>query len=474
MRSPGRPKALQVRYRTVRFLGVEIVGVMGRRPERRIQASGVSTNSRTLRPGEVFFALRGARCDGHDFVAEVLARGAAAAVVSCDVAVPAEFRDRVVRVSDTLRALCDSAHAFRKEWGGKVIAVTGSNGKTTTREMIYHILSGEFACKGAPKNFNTDVGLSLALFQVEPEDRVMVVEMGTNAPGEIAALAAVAEPDVGIITNVGRSHLEGLGSEEGVAQAKAELLDWLNSRGTVFLNLDNHWFGFLANRCRTRMISFGLGAKADFRGTDVRRLQHGYSFVAGGRARVRLRVPGRHNVWNALAALAVARHFGVDLAGAASRLENFHLPLMRCEMRAIHGVTVISDCYNANPDSMHAALEMFGRVAAKGRRVAVLGDMLELGAESERLHQGLGADAAGAGVDALWTVGEYARSVASAAEKGGFGGPISHAGRLEDVVGQICEFLQPGDTLLVKGSRSMRMERLVEQFRDMAPVTDCG
>ena len=455
----------------MRLLGVEIVGGLGRRPERRrINTTGVSTDSRILRPGEIFFALPGARCDGHDFAADVLKKGAAAVVVSRDVTVPAGARDRVVRVPDTLRALGESARAFRREWGGQVIAVTGSNGKTTTREMIHHILSETMSCKQSPKNFNTDVGLPLTLFRAESEDRVMVVEMGTNAPGEIAALAAIAEPNVAVITNVGRSHLEGLGSIEGVAHAKAELLDELKPGGVAFLNADDPWFQFLSRRWRGRTVAYGFSGGASFRAGHLRRLKQGQSFTIGGNVRVRLRIPGRHNVWNALAALAVAEHFGLDLAAAALTLNAFQPPAMRYEVRPIRGVTVVSDCYNANPDSMRAALETFGCTSAQGRRVAVLGDMLELGPESERLHDGIGAQAARAGLDALWAVGGYARCVADAAEKGGLAGPVVHAPRLEDVTPQILEYLRPGDVLLVKGSRSMRMERLVERFRDSVPA----
>ena len=457
----------------MRLLGVEIVGGLGRRPERRrINTTGVSTDSRIFRPGEIFFALPGARCDGHDFVADVLKKGAAAVVVSRGVTVPAGARDRVVRVPDTLLALGESARAFRREWGGQVIAVTGSNGKTTTREMIHHILSEKMGYKQSPKNFNTDVGLPLTLFRAEPEDRVMVVEMGTNAPGEIAALAAIAEPNVAVITNVGRSHLDGLGSVEGVAHAKAELLDGLKPDGVAFLNADDPWFQFLSRRWEGRTVAYGFSGGASFRARRLRRLKQGQSFTIGRDMRVRLRIPGRHNVWNALAALAVAEHFGLDLAAAVARLNEFQPPAMRYEVRHIRGVTVVSDCYNANPDSMRAALETFGCTPPRGggRRVAVLGDMLELGPESERLHDGIGAQAARAGLDALWAVGGYARCVADAAEKGGVAGPVVHAPSLEDVTPQILEYLRSGDVLLVKGSRSMRMERLVERFRDSVPA----
>ena len=251
----------------MRLLGVEIVGAIGGRPGRRTwNATGVSIDSRSVQPGEIFFALTGTRTDGHCHVAEALAKGAQAAVVHREVDAPEECRERLVRVDDTLRALGESARDYRERWGGKVIAVTGSNGKTTTREMLYHILSGYMRCKRSLRSFNTNIGVPLTLFCAEEDDEALVVEMGTNASGEVAALAALARPDAGVITNIGESHLAGLGSVAGVAEAKAELLDALGGKGTAFLNADDRWFGFLSERHRGARVGFGLGRGAEFRG----------------------------------------------------------------------------------------------------------------------------------------------------------------------------------------------------------------
>jgi len=449
--------------RTVRVVGVEIVGG-GRRPERRvIEVTGVSTDSRTLLPGELFFALPGRRVDGHDFVAQALQKGAAAAGVSRDVAVPHPLRERLLVVSDTLRALGDSARDFRRRWGGMVIAITGSNGKTTTREMVHHILSAEIPCRQSPRSYNTDVGVPLTLFRLEPTDKAAVVEMGTNAPGEIRYLAGIAEPNLAIVTNIAESHLEGLGSARGVARAKAELLEGLGRSGAAFLNADDGWFEFLARRCRGRVISFGVkNPRAMFRGRDLRPGPQGYSFAVPGGVRVALNVPGRHNVMNALAALALAHHLGLDLAAAAERMGRFRTPEMRYEVRHINGVTTISDCYNSNPGSMRAALETFSETPVAGRRVAVLGDMLDLGPESERLHRRLGEELARWRLDAVWVVGRYAGQVADAARKCGLSTPVFQARDVASAARQVREFLRPGDAVLVKGSRGMRMERLVE------------
>ena len=453
----------------MRSVGVEIVGAIGRRPERRkVHATGVSTDSRSIRPGEVFFALRGKRCDGHDFVADVLAKGAAAAVVSRDVSVAPHLRERVVRVGDTLRAFGDSARAYRRAWGGAVIAVTGSNGKTTTREMIHHVLSGQIACKRSPKSFNTDVGVPHTLFLADAGDEALIVEMGANAPGEIAALASIAEPDAGVITSISESHLEGLGSIEGVARAKGELLQKLGPAGMAFLNADDPWRHFLGKLNRGRTIAYGLGPDADFRGTRLETFAGGHAFSIPGGICTRLHAPGRHNVLNALAALAVVRALRLDLDAAAKRMRDYDLPDLRYKVEEIRGVTVVADCYNANPGSMRAALATFCEAAASGRRVAVLGDMLELGVESRRLHRDVGSVAGKSGLDALWAVGGHASAVAGSARESGLMGPVFCAQDLEDVEDQILEFLPPGDALLVKGSRGMRLERLVERFRAFA------
>ena len=450
----------------MRTVGVEIVGAIGRRPERRrVQASGVSVDSRTFSPGEVFFALSGARCDGHDFVADVLNRGAAAAVVSRDVAVSPNHRERLIRVGDTLWALGESGTNHRRNWGGTVIAVTGSNGKTTTREMLHHTLSIQIPCKRSPKSYNTDVGVPLTLFLAEPEDGALVVEMGTNAPGEILALADIAEPNIGVITNIGRSHLEGLGSEEGVARAKGELLQRLKPDGVAFLNADDSWAGYLSSLSSAPVVTYGFDARADFRATDLQPTDVGHDFTLPGNVRVSLRVPGLHNVSNALAAFAVAWHVGVDLTAAAEAMQNFALPKLRYQMETIRGITIVADCYNANPDSMRAAVDTFVRMSAQGRRIAVLGDMMELGPASERLHHSLGRCVARSGVDALWAVGDYADCLADSARAAGLKDRVFQGQDLDAVQNRICESLQPGDALLVKGSRGMQLERLMDRLR---------
>lgn len=449
----------------MRTVGVETVGAIGRRPERRtLDITGVSTDSRAIRPGDLFFALPGARVDGHDFVADVLARGAAGAVVSRDVAVAPELRERLLRVEDTLRALADSARDYRRRWGGTVIGITGSNGKTTTREMTWHVLSEQWPCKRSPKSFNTEVGVPLTLFLLDPEDRGAVVEMGTNAPGEIAELVRIAEPNLGVITSISETHLEGLGSEEGVARAKAELLEGLGREGVAFLNADDTWFDFLRARHCGRTVGIGAGEKAEFRATEIAPCDGGYRYVVRGRA-ARLGVPGRHNVNNSLFALAVAEHLGLDLDRAAERLASFRMPEMRYQVERIRGIEVHFDGYNANPGSMRSALETFRELPVAGRRMALLGDMLELGESSERLHAWLGAEAARSRLDALWAVGQFAPVVARAAEENGLKSARGEK-ELDAAAAELGAALRAGDAVLVKGSRGMKLERFVEKLRN--------
>lgn len=453
------------------LLGVEIVGTIGGRPGRRIwNVTGVSIDSRAINGGEIFFALEGTRTDGHKYVRQALEKGAAVAVVHRKPHLPEALQERVVRVPDTLQALGDSARRHRRNWGGIVIAVTGSNGKTTTRAMIHHILSGVMQCKQSPKNFNTNIGVPLTLFETRATDKAVVVEMGANAPGEIRELAAIAEPNMAVITNIGKSHLEGLGYQEGVAQAKAELLQGLDESGVAFLNADDPWFSFLAGHYKGSVVSFGLGRRAEIRARAVRRIEGGHWFLAGAGIDVHLLVPGVHNVCNAVAALAVARHLKVDLGVAASRLKSFRLPPMRFHVEKLNGLTVIVDCYNANPDSVRAALETFQEMPATGRRIAVLGDMLELGPESEALHQELGACMLRFQVDAVWGIGARGECLAHAAEANGLAGAAFHAPTIEAAATEICEALGPGDAVLLKGSRGMEMEKLVDRFRKFAPV----
>jgi len=440
---------------------VEIVEAIGGRPERRVQITGVSTDSRGTQPGDLFFALKGERFDGHDFVRDAFSRGAAAAVVSRPVA-GLEPHHYCIMVPDTIRALGDLARFCRRRWGGTVIAITGSNGKTTTKDMVHHILAGERRARKAQHSFNNHIGVPLTIFALEADDKYAVLEMGTSAPGEIARLAEIAEPDVGVVTNVAPTHLQDLGSVRGVAVEKGALVAALRAEGMAVLNGDNVWCRRMARDCRARVVTFGFGRGATTRVVALEWLEWGTRFRTKDGAVFELVVPGRHNVLNALAAIAVGRELGLTDAEMAERLRTFELPPMRLARRDVGGITLINDAYNANPASMEAALDVYAALPVRGRRFVVFGDMLELGRRSRRLHEDLGARVAQARLDGLWTVGEESRWTAVAARAHNPALRVQEARHLEEAAIQILSVLMPGDAVLIKGSRRMNLDRLLD------------
>lgn len=449
------------------LLLVEVEKAIGRRLNggKVERFSGVSSDSRTVQAGDLFVAIRGERFDGHDFVKGAFEKGALGAVVSRPFDSMAEHSDKAVfLVPDTTFALGEIAKAYRASLGARIIGVTGSNGKTTTREMIYHLLSKHFRVVRAAKSFNNFIGVPLTLFQIEPDDEYAVIEMGTSAPGEIARLAEIAQPDLGVITNVSATHLAGLGSEEGVANAKAEILDAMGEDGVAILNRDNRWTERIAGRCRGRVITFGEGAGADVRATSVAQNGEAIRFQVEG-TEFRLPVVGRHNVLNALAALAVCRHLGLGLEELRRDFSDFQLPSMRLQREVLGGVTVINDAYNANPVSMGAAIDTFAGMSA-GRKIFVCGDMLELGPDSARLHGEVGAKLAQARPDFLWTVGQESRHTADAAKAGGLSPEkLRHADSSEAAGAELAAFVRPGDLVFLKGSRGMALEKVLERVR---------
>ena len=452
---------------------VEIVKALGLRTERRCwRARGISTDSRRIEEGELFVALSGERYDGHDFVRDAFGRGAVAAVVSRQVRLPEATADRpLLEVPDTREALGRLAAWYRRRWAGTVVAVTGSNGKTTTREMIHAALAGTMRVKRSPESFNNAVGVPLTIFQVSTDDQVLVVEMGTSAPGEIALLTDMAQPNVAVITNVAETHLAGLGDVAGVAKEKANVLGALGQTGTAVLNADDAWFGWLAAHHTGPVVTFGRCAKAMVCATNVRRAPPGFRFHATDGVEVTLRVPGEHNVANALAALAVAQALGADAASAAEGLGRFRLPPMRFTMHRSAGVLVINDAYNANLRSMQAAIRELNALHVAGRKIMVCGDMLELGPDSGRLHRMLGESIAQSRVDLLLAVGERAADVAEAAKADRrTRREVYHLPSVEQAAERIVGVVREGDAVLVKGSRGMRLERVVEALCRREPV----
>jgi UDP-N-acetylmuramoyl-tripeptide--D-alanyl-D-alanine ligase len=432
--------------------------------------SGVTTDSRTLEPGELFVAVRGETHDGHAFLADALARGAGGLVVQAGTPLD-HLGGTVIQVRETLAALGDLAAAHRRHHPVPLVAVAGSNGKTTTKEMLATILRAAYgadrvvATRGSQNNL---VGLPLTLLRVDDTTRVVVLEIGMNAPGEVWRLAEIAQPDVGLITCIAEEHLQGVGSMRGAAEANAELWRRLRPSGTAIVNADDPFVRGVAGAFAGRRVAFGDAGEV--RAADV--VDEGidgtrFVLAAGGeREPVRLGIAGRHNVANALAATAAARAIGVPLATACRALETFAAPTMRMQRVVLDsGAVVLNDCYNANPGSMAAALQTLAASRA-ARRFAALGEMLELGASAERAHRELGTRAGGAGLAALYLMGTHAALVRDAAVAAGLAADrITIAPTHDALAAMLRATLRDGDLLLLKGSRGAALERVLAGLR---------
>jgi UDP-N-acetylmuramoyl-tripeptide--D-alanyl-D-alanine ligase len=437
-----------------------------------VTIQGVSTDSRSLQSGELFIALRGERFDGHDYIAQALRHGAAACLseeVIAGLTIP------VVQVRNTLIALGDLAQAVRRHFTGPVIGITGTSGKTTTKEMLAAILARRGPGLKSAGNFNNLIGVPLTLFGLSQEHQWAVIEMGMSARGEIARLAEIAAPQIGVITNVGAAHLESLGGISGVARAKGELFIHLPAGGTAVVNADDPQIRQLPLANGVRRVLFGSAAEAQVRAAAITANETSVNFVLQlpeGEVRVQLPLPGRHNVQNALAAAAAAWVMAVPAADIAAGLAEFKPCPGRMELVELpDDLLILDDSYNANPLSMRAALDALHDLGRPGRRIAVLGDMLELGEAARDLHREVGALVASR-ADWLFTLGELAGEIAAGAAEHGL--PVGHiqaTATLEELYACLQPLLQPGDRLLVKGSRGMHMERVTALLRGRPAAT---
>jgi UDP-N-acetylmuramoyl-tripeptide--D-alanyl-D-alanine ligase len=431
------------------------------------EVRGISTDTRTIAPGNLFVALRGERFDGHRFLAEAASRGALAAAVA-DGSDPAPLP--ALAVPDTLAALGALGRAHRRRFAIPVVAVTGSNGKTTTREMIASILATRGPVLRSEGNLNNEVGVPLTLFRLDATHRAAVIEMGMNHPGEIARLAAIAEPQVGVVTNAAPAHLEGLGSVEAVADAKAELYRGLPSGGVAVANADDPRMLRRAQESGRRLVTFaaGRGRRGDVVVLEIlEQTPEGLRFLLGvGNREIEVRLPlvGAHNAANAAAAACASIALGCTDREIVAGLAAARPPGRRLRLERLpSGVLLLDDCYNANPLSMSAALRTQAELAGEARRVAVLGDMLELGEFEGEAHRSLGAEAARARVALLFAFGPRSRETLAAARAAGLPAEAGlHTEDPEALVRSVKERLRPGDVLLVKASRGMKLERLVE------------
>jgi len=425
----------------------------------------ISTDSRTLQPGDLFVALTGENFDGHLFVEGATATGAAGAVVldHFDGRVPAEFA--LIEVGDTLAALQAIARAYRATLPLSVVGITGSNGKTSTKDFTAAVLGARFKVIKTEGNLNNHIGLPLTILRATSSDEIGVFEMGMNHPGEIAPLAAMAAPKVGIVTNVGVAHIEFMGSREGIAREKGMLAEALPADGVLVLSAEDDFSESIARRSSARTVFAGID-RGDVSATVLETGFDGSRFIVrdngtGAEAEARLPVPGLHMIQNALLAIAAGLAFGVGPADAVRGLAECRLTKGRLERKMLNGINVLDDSYNANPDSMRAALRTLVAMPAVGARVAVLGRMGELGVESLRGHRSVGEAAAEAGVDALIAVGDEALAIADAARASGLG-EVYHVPDTASAAALLSGRLRAGDTVLIKGSRTARMERILD------------
>jgi UDP-N-acetylmuramoyl-tripeptide--D-alanyl-D-alanine ligase len=444
--------------------------VLGSRPpaggaEHEVEEYGI--DSRTTKPGELFFAIVGPRLDGHEFVKAAIARGAAAAVVARGT--PAKYPEApaLVRVKDTTRALQDLAAHVRRARPLRVVGITGSAGKTTAKEMTAAVLSERFRVLKSEGNLNNTYGLPLMLLRLKPEQEVAVLEMGMSYHGEITRLVEIADPDVGAILNVLRVHLEHFGTLQKIAEAKGELFRTMRRDAVAVFNADDRLVARLGQEFGGPKIPYGLASKKARVRAEAIEVEGlgGSRFVLrsnGGGVPVRLSLPGRHNVFNALAAASVGIAMGLQADEIRRGLEAVRPASMRGVLHRLPGgIELLDDSYNSNPAAMERAIESLKCATPRGRRVLVSGDMLELGAYGARAHARLGAQVAKAGIDLFVAVGPLSRRAADAARAAG-GRDVTHVPDSEAAAAFVSSVVRPGDLIVVKGSRGMKMERVVQ------------
>ena len=458
--------------RSLRFIAAACAGEqLSGSPETRVHR--VCTDSRRLQAGDLFFALPGERFDGHAFLREAAEKGAGA-VVAERKRVPAGWNGcAMIAVKDTRKALGHFASKYREDFSLPLVAVGGSNGKTTTKELVASVLRQKVATLWSEASFNNDIGVPLTLLRLEALHRAAVLEAGTNHPGELAPLLKIIRPNYGIITCIGREHLEFFGDVAGVAREEGWLAELLPADGKLFVNGDDEWTACMVERTRAAVARVGFAACNDWRARGVRLDKQGVRFqVDGPRAdfagEYRIHLLGRHQVVNALFAIAIGMELGLSRTEIARGLAECRPPSMRLELWEHSGVRVLDDAYNANADSVVAALQTLRELPCKGRRVAVLGDMAELGAHSEAAHEEIGRRAAELAVGQLFAVGKMAPVMARAARGAGLNRVFEFAG-IETAAAAVKSFVKSGDVVLLKASRATRLERIGEVLRAGEP-----
>jgi UDP-N-acetylmuramoyl-tripeptide--D-alanyl-D-alanine ligase len=429
-------------------------------------AQGYSIDSRTVGPGQLFFAVKGERLDGHDFVEAALGRGAVAAVVRLDQLARYPGETRLLAVEDTLVALQTLATAVRKLWAKPLIAVTGSAGKTTTKEAIAHVLSARFRVLKSEGNFNNHFGLPLMLLKLEPEYDVAVIEMGMSHAGEIRALAKIAQPEIGVVTNVAPVHLEFFDSLAGIARAKYELIESLPAGAVAVLNADDEFVSQFGRDFKGKVVMYGTRAAADVRAEKIQsKGAEGAEFdvvIGGVREHARLPLVGEHNVLNALAAVAVGLERGLKPSEAVGALSTLVPAEKRGQVLQVGNITVINDCYNSNPKALEAMVDALAGMPAK-RRIVVAGEMLELGTAGEEMHRRAGQHIAEKKIDLLVGVRGLAQAMVEGAKQSGARAEFVAAS--EDAGEWLARETRDGDVILLKASRGVKLEKAMEVWK---------
>jgi UDP-N-acetylmuramoyl-tripeptide--D-alanyl-D-alanine ligase len=432
----------------------------------------IRTDTRTLESGATFLALKGPNFDGHDFLEQAILKGATGIIVESGVIKPDTLPRGVmaIEVDDTLVALGRLARAVRKASGIRVVAITGSSGKTTTKSFVSSILARSFRVVSTEGNFNNLIGLPLSILSVKVGDQAGVFELGTNHPGEIARLADLCLPDAGIITNIGAAHLAGLGDERGVFEEKTALLRALRQDGLALLPAADRWLPGMLERVDGDVCRVGHDPQADFYWETEGRKQGGWQASFHDRRtgwKGHGEVPGlaQHNVQAAGFGVALAMRWGADPETALQGLQDVRIPAMRMEYRLINGVEWVIDCYNANPSSMRSALDVIRGMDTTGRKVVVIGDMLELGEQTRRYHEVLASWVAASGFDAVFACGEEIRTTVSSLQAMGWNrGPLVHREKVSDLKEELFKYLQAGDLLLIKASRVIGLDQLLPEI----------
>jgi len=427
------------------------------------RVTGITTDSRTAQPGDCFFAIKGENFDGHDYVTKTFGKGAICAVVQKDLP---DAPGPILKVPDTIKALGQLAHWYRRNINFKVIAVTGSVGKTTTRKIIAHVLAAHFPVFEAPKNFNNEIGLPLTLLSAEPQHKIVVAEIGSNHPGEIEYLAKIAEPDIALITNVYQAHLAGFSDLRAIIKEKSSISLGLRKNGLMIVNGRFESLN-ICRRSNMDFTTFGQSDNCDIKPQNITYTESGSTFTIDG-SPLELPLPGPGNIENALAAWAVCKHLDIAIEDFAKALKTIEPVPMRAHLRKIDTLTVIDDCYNANPASMKNALQILTHLAkdrANCRLVFICGDMAELGDQTNQLHAELGKHIADANVDLLLTVGKAVRLAARTAQKLAQKNlSIKSFDNAADACNNLKEFIRNYDIILVKGSRAAALKTVVEKL----------